>query len=493
MLKAALKLFLGSLLGKIVGVGREVLLASLFGTGSAVAALRVAQTATMIPVQFFVSDSLNAAFVPLYSTYVSDSQRRQQHLFAVVAAVLLCISVGVCTILLLGTSQWVALLAPGLDRSTSVLASGFLGIMALSVPFVVLGALFAYLEMANRSYTLASLRATVQSVGLILGTLAAHWLSRPELLAWGFTGAYIVFTAWALCLLKSRGFLAWPRPWVWRESLEALRQFWAVLRPLMLLPAMLQGAIAIERAVASLLGTSAVAGLDYAKFITETGVLLLAVPLGLASLSTLGGLTREEVRNKLAEFLPAMIVLTAPFSAFLMINAEGVIRILYARGAFGDQSVTTTSAVLGGLAMGFWAQVAGYTLVKALNAQLRNREVLIYMAAGLLTQSVLNLTLHPIFGPYTLGISSSVYGLVLFLLTMRAFDLTRPLSRHLLWIGFGILVYTPVGLSCSSSTWQGVLLGGTVFIAFWTLWVWLAPPLRETAAGFLRRARAGAI
>lgn len=491
MLRAALSLFLGSLAGKIVGVAREVLLASLFGTGSAVAALRVAQTATMIPVQFFVADSLNAAFVPLHSTYAADSQRRREHLFAVVSVLLLGISVVVSAGLLVAAPRWVSLLAPGLDSQTSSLASSFLFVMALSVPFVIISALFSYLEMANRSYTLASLRATVQSIGVVLGTITAYWFSNPQLLAWGFTGAYIFFSGWAVLLLKRSGFLCWPRPWVWRDAAEALEQFWKVLRPLLLLPAMLQGAIAIERGVASLLGTTAVAGLDYAKFITETGVLLLAVPLGLASLATLGGLSRSEARTRLLEVIPALLLLTAPVSAFLTVNAHAVVRLVYQRGAFGGESAAVTGSILGGLALGFWAHVVGYTLVKALNAQLRNREVLFLMAGGLIAQSVLNLSLYRVVGPVALGIGSSAYGVIVFAFTVRAFKLTRHLARHLAWIALGTLLYVPFGLWAAGDTILNCVMGVIAFAVFWPLYVLAVPVLRQTAAGVVRRSYEG--
>ncbi|MEG3065002.1 hypothetical protein [Acetomicrobium sp.] len=53
MFRAFLVLSSGSVIGKLVGFLREILMAALFGTGTHVAAYRVAQTAMLMPTEFF--------------------------------------------------------------------------------------------------------------------------------------------------------------------------------------------------------------------------------------------------------------------------------------------------------------------------------------------------------------------------------------------------------------------------------------------------------
>jgi putative peptidoglycan lipid II flippase len=210
VLKASLKLFWGSLAGKLVGALREVLLAALFGTSGVVAALRAAQSATLIPVNFFTADSLSAGFLPLYSRYHQIDPRRAGALFWWVAGLLLLASLVVLGILLLGVSSWISLLVPGFGRDEREQTIQFVRIMGLGVPFYIAGGLFSYLEMGHGSYGLASARATLQSAGMIVGTLAAYVLQAPSLLAWGFTAAYLVFALWGGIRVVRRGWA--PRP-----------------------------------------------------------------------------------------------------------------------------------------------------------------------------------------------------------------------------------------------------------------------------------------
>lgn len=54
------------MLSKVLGLVREVLMAKFFGTGDVNGAYRIAQTGTLVPINFMTSDSLNSAFIPLY-------------------------------------------------------------------------------------------------------------------------------------------------------------------------------------------------------------------------------------------------------------------------------------------------------------------------------------------------------------------------------------------------------------------------------------------
>lgn len=478
MFKAARLLFSGSLLGKLLGVVRELLLAAQFGTGAAVGAYRIAQTAVLIPINFFTADILNAGVIPLYSRYARHDSDRARTLTWILYGVFTLASGLVAGLLFWGAEGWVGILAPGLDRDSARMAAEFIQVLAAGVPFYVMGGLFSYLEMAEGGYTLASLRASLQSLGLIAGTCVAYWTARPAYLAWGFTLACAVFALWGALLLAWRGLLARPAAWQRAEVLVVLQDIWRIFRPLLPLPVVLQGSNAVERAVASLMGVGVVSALDYARFISETGMVLLAVPLGLAGLSTLSGLSPSEAQRCLQRVVPPILIATVPVSAFLALHSQQVIQVLYQRGAFDAGSSALTQGILFGLAVGFWAQVAGYVLMKALNAQLRNGEVLRFMVLALGLNMAANLSLYQALGPMALGLSSSLYGLILFVLSVRAIGIGATLLPSLAWLGLGTLLYVPLGLGLAREGWVGLLSGAAICALFWLLYISLVPVLR---------------
>jgi putative peptidoglycan lipid II flippase len=204
----------------------------------------------------------------------------------------------------------------------------------------------------------------------------------------------------------------------------------------------------------------------------------LAVPLGLASLSVLSGLSPSEAQRRLQRVVPPILIATVPVSAFLALHSQQVIQVLYQRGAFDAGSSALTQGILFGLALGFWAQIAGYVLMKALSAQLRNGEVLRFMALALGLNMAANLSLYQALGPMALGLSSSLYGLTLFVLSVRAIGIGATLLPPLAWLGLGTLLYVPFGLGLAREGWVGLLSGAAVCALFWLLYIPLVPVLR---------------
>lgn len=443
-----------------------------------VASIRAAQSATLVPVNFFTADSLSAGFLPLYCRYLRSDPRRASTLFWWVAALLLLASCLVLLILLVCTPQWIQFLVPGFGAEERLRTVDFVQTMGVGVPFYLAGGLLSYLEMGHNSYTLVSIRATLQSVGMIAGTLAAYILHQPSLLAWGFTLAYMVYAGLGVWRVTANDWLPRSQRLQRSDLREVATEFWSVIKPLLFLPIFLQGNIVAERAVASLLGVDASAALDYAKFITDTGVLLLAVPLGLAGLSAISQMTRDESGSLLRRILPGLLLVTVPLSVALAAHGHLVVSLVYQRGRFDESSTKLTQTILGGFAIGFWAQVIGYVLIKVLSAQLRNSEVFRYMVIALLSNVVINFALYKFIGPSVMGLGSCVYGGVLLFFCAKTLGLGRLIGERLFWLGIGSAGYVVAAFFLPESGWIGLLIAGVAFLAYWVPFVMVVPVLR---------------
>ena len=492
LFKAFLMLSSGSVVGKIIGFLREVLMAALFGTGTYVGAYRVAQTAMLMPVELFLTNSLEAGFVPLYVRYAKDDPKRAQAFLSGVMMLFLLLAAAIFLFLLFGSFWWVGVLAPGMDATSKVLTASMLRVMALAVPLYVLGMSLSYLEMAYGKYIAASFRSTVQSFGLIVGALLAFYFKVPVFLAWGFTWAYGAYFLWILARLWNSGILRWPAGLSWSLIKETLEAFWRCVRPVLFVPLLIQGDIAIERIVASLLGIGVIAALDYAKFITETGVILVAAPLSMVGLSTLSGLDPDLVHQRVVRITEVVLILTIPVSLFVLYYRTSIVHVLYARGAFDRESVITTSGLLFGFALGLWAQILSYYLIRILNTQLRNTEVLLYLIIAILLGIGAKLLLYKSLGPAALGLGTSVNSMALCFLTMRALKLDRALCSNLLWMGVGSIFYVVVCSvvslyidNISHISYLALAIG--LFLLFWTIYVFLVPQLRLNVYFLLKK------
>lgn len=481
MHKAVLQIFAGNLFSKLLGLAREILTAGIFGTGQAIGAFRIANTGTGVPVNFLTSDTLNSAFIPQYKQQFLKSKDYAQTLLWALLTLFSVLAALIGSSLWIGAPQWVSVLAPGLESDTATLAVKMLKIMALGIPFYLFSALLMFLGMANDDFVPMAIRPIVQNLGMIAGALIAYALQDVLYLAWGFTASYIAFGAWVVLRCYQSGCVDLPNEWAWPQAREVLWAFWKTLRPLLLLPFLLQGNIVVERAVASLIGLAAISALDYARFVSETLILLVSVPVAFAGLAHWSGLRSEEIRQRLHKVLLLMLVVTVPASAFLATHAHLVVAAIYARGAFDAISIKVTGDILFGVAPGLWAQAIGYVLVKALNAQMRNSTVVWVMAASLLANATFNLTMYNYLGAMTLGLGNTAYGLVLLggtLTVLRLWKSTFKAGILMVSGGAGYFLFH-IWLPLPEGTWKSLATASTFALLYWTIWIALVPLLRH--------------
>jgi peptidoglycan biosynthesis protein MviN/MurJ (putative lipid II flippase) len=496
--KIFFRLVLGGITGKVLGLFREVLLAALFGAGRVVAANRVALTATLIPINFFTADALTAGFLPLYVQYRQERSPLATALYRSVRSMLAVFSLVLVVALVVGRHGWVDLLGPGLDRDTADIAAAMLGIAAVGVPFYIQFNLYTLVGLANDDVRLINLRASFQSVGLIGATLAAYQTGRVSLLAWGFTVPYVLLCGLGAFWVRRRGYLRGDDDGSAQQLPDrtgykvALSMFWRRLRPLLLIPVILQGSIGVERAVGSLLGVEVVAATEYARFVVDSCMALLAAPLGLAGLTSFAKMSAGEVAGGLRRLIPPVLFVTIPLSLMLCLNSTGIVTFAYARGEFDEKAVEISSVMLLGFALGIWAQVVGYTLVKVLNARGVNFRVAVVSAVSFSAAIAVNLLLYRYWGAFTLGAASSVCGLLMFVIAARWLGVLRFSMGLLVVLAPGAAAAGLAGYALQGRGFFALAASCTAILLVWTGYVALVPSLRQRfLSGILAKLKRG--
>ncbi|MET3808441.1 putative peptidoglycan lipid II flippase [Nakamurella sp. UYEF19] len=368
MLRGAFHLFTGGLVGKLLGVVREALLAYLYGTSEVVAANRIAQTAVLAPLNIVSTDALSSAYLPMQAKLLRDQPQIAIALYRGVQLTLGIFAVVLVAVLAFTRNEWIDVIAPGLTGGTTDLAVTMTVVLLLGVPSYLHFGMLGYLEMAHHSYRLSSIRSSGQSIGLILGTLVGFLLHRPALLAWGFTVSYLLMSLWGMRYVRRRGYLSAAGSVDWPQIRTCLAPFLRRLRGLVLLPVLIQTQLVTEKALASHLGDTAVASVDYARLITDTGLLLLAVPIGLASLPAFPLYSPGEVRVKLLHMLRPFFLMAVVLSSLAASFALPIVQVLFQRGAFGLDSARYTASILAGMAVGLWALLINYVILRVMNS-----------------------------------------------------------------------------------------------------------------------------
>jgi putative peptidoglycan lipid II flippase len=266
-----------------------------------------------------------------------------------------------------------------------------------------------------------------------------------------------------------------------------------LMRPLILLPILMQGNAAIERIVATKLASGAVAAIDYARLVSDTVNILITIPFALTVLSELsGGKPEGEVRKHLLQILTPLALVTIPASAFLCAHATNVVTLMYGRGAFGASSIYLTSSILAALSVGIWAQAFSYVAQKALSAQLKNHALIVFMSISLTVSVLVNVVASKWWGVAAIGFAASAYGLINCLLAARSFRYSLEDLAPIGWMVVGEIGYIMVARLL---TWPigviGLICAGAFAVVFWAVWIVLNDRMRASLLAFIRNGLRG--
>jgi putative peptidoglycan lipid II flippase len=132
--------------------------------------------------------------------------------------------------------------------------------------------------------------------------------------------------------------------------------------------------------------------------------------------------------------------------------------------------------ILMGLGIGFWAQVVSYILIKSLNAQRKNKIVLIFMVIALVINSLFNVIFYKLLGSLTIGIGASIYGIVLFILLIKYFGIFNKISRNFI----KLFIYSfLIGVSGFYLKKFDIYISIVFFLIYWGILVLLDKDIKE--------------
>jgi putative peptidoglycan lipid II flippase len=297
------------------------------------------------------------------------------------------------TIQLLG-EWWVDAMVGGFTSEGRRLTLQFVRMMSLAMPASAILNVLAAGEIALGRTRLTNIRGSLLNVAVLVGIGLLILTGDSYTLACSFTVAFNGLAAWGLFSLWHEGVLGFTglTP---RLIAETGAEFFRRLRVLLALPLAEQANVWIERLTASRLTTGAVASLDYARSLTESALLLISQPVGMAVLSNHAP---KDIHAQIESLVRALLALTLPASAFLVVFSTDIVHLVYFRGAFGEEALLLTSHALRGIAFGVWASTLGWILIRLLNRAGRNGLAALIIVSGYLLNMAFNMLasmMHP--------------------------------------------------------------------------------------------------
>jgi putative peptidoglycan lipid II flippase len=445
-----------TLVSRVTGFARDVVIAAVMGVGPVADAFVVA---LRLPNHFraiFGEGAFNAAFVPAYARMretkgPADAQKFADRVFTLMLAVQVALLVAA----LVGMPWVVRLLAPGFsaDSQKFALAVTLTRITFPYLLFVTLVTLLSGLLNAHERFAAAAAAPILLNVSMVAALgLAFLFPTAGHAAAWGVAAAGVL----ELALVWADARRAGIAPALARPRLdEAMRTFFKALGPAVVGSAGIQIAMFADTIIASFLPTGAVSSLYYADRLYQLPVGVIGIAAGtvllpemsrrLAAGDTAGA---HGAQNRALGFTLALAV---PFAVAFLIVPDLIMAALFRRGAFDLAAAERAGAVLAAYAVGLPAVVLIRSAVASFYARSDTLTPVIAALVAVAVNVVLKIVLTRPFGVVGLALATAAGAWVnvalLFALSWRR-DWTAPSAA----LGRTIVAVVAAGLVLSLYT-----------------------------------------
>jgi putative peptidoglycan lipid II flippase len=345
---------IATLLSKLMGAVRQLLIADAFGSGPDYSAFGVAY---ILPSFLFVL--LGGINGPFHSAMVSVLKKREGQdwapLVETISTVVGFLFAVATVILMLTAKPLVYFLAPGASQQVHVLAAQQLQILApLAFLAGQIGIGFGTLTAAEE-YWLPSISPLLSSLATIVALLAFGHTGNSTILAWGFLAGGIAQWLAQIPLQAQLGLAKFR--WRWQWHLPEVRAVVALMVPAAISSGMIHINVYTDIFFASFIpGDRTIGNLGYAQFLYIT-------PLGILSNAILVPLMNEysrlavpdrwpELRQRIRQGLVVTGLTILPPALLLGVLAYPIVRVVYERGRFTPEVTLEVAALLSAYAIG---------------------------------------------------------------------------------------------------------------------------------------------
>ncbi|WP_089688577.1 murein biosynthesis integral membrane protein MurJ [Billgrantia gudaonensis] len=357
-----------TMLSRVMGLVRDVVIAALLGAGNGADAFFVAFKIPNFLRRLFAEGAFNQAFVPVLSEVATRGSKREvRELLDAVAGSLAAV-LALITALAMFAAPWLVwLFAPGFGRDPAKLALTA-DMLRLTFPYLLLISLTAFagsvLNTWNR-FAVPAFTPVLLNLALIGSALALTPLfAEPAMaLAWGVLIAGLAQLAFQTPFLARLGLL--PRPWP-DFAHAGVRRILKLMVPALFGVSVSQINLLLDTVLASLLAAGSVSWLYYSDRLVELPLGVFGIAIGTVILPALSKRHAEQSREHFSAMLDwairSVLLLGLPAALALVVLAEPLLISLFHYGAMTEHDIAMAAMSLRAYAVGLVA----FMLIKVL-------------------------------------------------------------------------------------------------------------------------------
>ncbi|WP_439100700.1 murein biosynthesis integral membrane protein MurJ [Congregibacter sp.] len=479
-----------TMLSRVLGLARDVILAAVIGASANADAFFIAFKIPNFLRRLFAEGAFAQAFVPvLAECRENGGQAAVAALVDRVAGVLGGVLIVLTTLTLLAAPMVAGVFAPGyiaqpqkFALTADLIRITFPYLMLISLTGMCGAILNSYGRFAVPAFTPVLLNLSLIGAAL----LAAPHFSEPVLaLAWGVLFAGLIQLLFQLPFLYRLDLVPRPR---WEPRHPGVRQVMTLMIPALFGVSVSQLNLLFDTVLASFLPTGSVSWLYYSDRLTELPLGVFAIAIAtviMPALSAQKSAAREDDYARTLDWAVRSVLLVGvPASLALLILAEPILISLFHYGALSERDIAMSALSLRAYSLGLCA----FMLIKVLAPGFYARQDMVTPVRIGIRAMVANMAMNIVFVvPLTFYYGVGHVGLAL------ATSLSAFLNAALLWRGLrreGVYRFDPVWrkylvrLLLACTCMAVVLLLTTPSEGLWLDWSWGQRALRIVAVCF---------
>jgi putative peptidoglycan lipid II flippase len=369
--RAATTIGTGTLLSRILGFVRDMVIARFFGAGMAADAFFVAFRIPNLWRRLVGEGSLTISFIPVYTEYLTqrseEETRKITHIAFTIAGVILFI----LTVLgILFSPILIRIIAPGFVQFPEKFQLT-VTLNQIIFPYLFFMGLFALcmgILNSHRHFFAPAIAPIFLNISIIVSVLLFYHTFKIPVM----TLALGVLAGGVIQFLFQIPFL-WKRRITFRFSFNfrdpAIKRIGLLMVPGLIGTAVYQINVFVDTIFASFLPSGSVSYLFFADRLMEFPLGIFAFAVGMASLPSLSGLAAqgkmEELKETLSFTFRLVSFISVPAMVGLIALKTPIVNLLFQRGLFDYSATEKTAFALLFYSVGLWAIAGARTIVPA--------------------------------------------------------------------------------------------------------------------------------
>lgn len=372
--RAASTIGMGTLLSRILGFFRDMVIAHFFGAGMAADAFFVAFRIPNLWRRLVGEGSMTISFIPVYTEYLQQRSEEETREVTHIAFTLMGLMLILITLFGIFFSPLIIqIIAPGFAKIPEKFQLT-VTLNQIIFPYLFFMGLFALCMGILNSYrhffapAIAPIFLNISIIFFVF--LFYHSFQKPVMtLAFGVLAGGVIQFLFQIPFLWQRGITFRFNFHFWHP---AIKRIGGLMVPGLIGAAVYQLNVFIDTIFASFLPGGSVSYLFFADRLLEFPLGIFAIAIGMASLPSLSGLASQGKREELKEALLFTFRLTSFISIPAMVGLIAlktpIINLLFQRGLFDYSATVLTAQALFCYSIGLWAIAGVRTLVPAFYA-----------------------------------------------------------------------------------------------------------------------------